>query len=105
MLLGMKRILMILTVLLSLVVMPAMAQDCCEIIHSGHAEQKQEPDSQNDKHANVAHCCVCHHVADRHAPAPSVPAATAAASPVLMHTQHFGASITTGPLLEPPSHA
>lgn len=101
----MKRLALILTVLFSLVVMPAMAQDCCEIIHSSHSEQEKDQDSQKGKHANVAHCCVCHHMADRQNPAPFVPFGKVTSSPVPMHTQQLGASIITGPLLEPPAHA
>jgi cytochrome c553 len=101
----MPKLLILFALIFSLVITPAMAQECCPPFKSAQAEQGKKQDSEKGNFTKAAHCCGCHQLANRHDPAPVLLAPMLIALPVPMHTQHFGASITTGPLLEPPSHA
>lgn len=101
----MLKLLLLIALVFSLAMTPAMALECCDTFKAAQAKQSEKQDSDKGNVVEAAHCCGCHQIANRHEPKMAVQALMLTGLPVPMHTQHFGASIVTGPLLEPPSYA
>ena len=102
----MKRVLISLFMIFSLLAAPVVCATGLDCLESGceQADQLTKKKSDDAKMVDAGHHCCCNHIVDRSG-FKATYSTQVTSSAFLVTEQASLASITVGPLLEPPSHS